>query len=108
MAGEIEAADRAAVVDLEKRTKEATAPAARAPSSNAPPKGEANVTPGGSLCRRPVVVVTSNRAFNRRGHRSSSCLTRQHSIRRRRPSVIKRGHVVDNRRDHDGPRAYCF
>src|SRR4051812_45412269 len=40
VAGEIEAADRAVVVDLDKRTKQAAAPAARAPSSNAPPKGQ--------------------------------------------------------------------
>jgi hypothetical protein len=48
--------------DYEKRTKQATAPAARAPSSNAPPKREADVAPRSSLCRRPVVVVTFNRA----------------------------------------------
>src|SRR5437762_10254941 len=96
MAGKIEAADRAVVVDLEKRTKQATVPTARAPSSSAHPKGEANVAPVGSLCRRPVVVVTSNRAFNRRGHRPSSYFTRQHSIRRRRASVIQMGHVVHN------------
>src|SRR5215472_8397800 len=95
MAGEIEAADRAVVVDFEKRTKQATAPAARAPSSNAPPKGEADVAPGGSLCRRPIVVATSNRAC-KVGHRPSSCLTSQHSIRRQRSSVIQMGHVVDN------------
>src|SRR5262249_52516223 len=96
VASEIEAADRAVIVDLEKRTKQATAPATRAPSSNAPPNGEANVAPGDGLCRPPVVVVTANRAFNRRRHRPSSCLTRRHSIRQRYPSVIQMGHVIDN------------
>lgn len=47
VAGEIEAADRALVVNCEKRAKQATAPAARAPSSNTPPKGEADA--GGEL-----------------------------------------------------------
>ena len=56
MSGEIKAADRAVVVNFEKRTKQATAPAARAPSSNTSPKEEADVAPGSSLCRRPVVA----------------------------------------------------
>jgi hypothetical protein len=77
------------VVDFEKRTKQAAAPAARS-------KGEAEVAPDSSLCRRPGVVLTSSRACNRRGHSLSSCLTPQHSIRRRRSSIIQKGHVVDN------------
>src|SRR5689334_15620429 len=94
MTREIEAADRAVVVDLEKRTKQAAAPAARAPSAKTPPKGKADVATGGSLCRCPILVLTPKRARNRRGHCLSSYRTRQKTIRQRRPRVILMGNVT--------------
>jgi hypothetical protein len=82
--GLVPKSELSAAVDFEKGTKQATRSRSAGTFLEHPSKG------GGRRCARrqslqtSIVVVTSNRACNRRGHRRSSCLTPQHSIRRRR------------------------